>query len=476
MGHRAASVVPVGRITTLAEVRSSDAALQGAFRERLLAWWRGASPGAVVLAATLPVVFLHVDYQPSLSLPLGATFKLSDAMVLLTAVAALAAAAGGGLRHLRPGLAVWLTGLLFLAWVLAATFYPLLSSRPYAWRTHLVTAGEFWEYALLAPAVPLLVRRRHDVRLVLGTLVVWGMIAVAVGLVQWAGWTGLAGWGRGLRQPSFVGTHELTGLGGMLIGIGTVALLWHGDARRLALAARATLVIGLVGFVLGGASAGIVGLVPAAVAAVAIAARRGLVARRSLAAALAATVVASVGVVALRAGDFTQFLRFLGLGHEQASASRNIQTYSQRTLLAYVGVRIWLHHPVLGVGWQGSSEPSAFGPELPAAHARFPHEAAIAIPSARHAYGVQILYVQVLADLGVVGLLLLVALLLAAGALAARAALRAPPLTAFVVTLGLFWLLLALGLWSALGLVAGVPLDALTWLALGLVCTRGVEA
>jgi hypothetical protein len=82
----------------------------------------------------------------------------------------------------------------------------------------------------------------------------------------------------------------------------------------------------------------------------------------------------------------------------------------------------------------------------------------------------------VLADLGVVGLLLLVALLLAAGALAARAALRAPPLTAFVVTLGLFWLLLALGLWSALGLVAGVPLDALTWLALGLVCTRGVEA
>jgi len=156
----------------------------------------------------------------------------------------------------------------------------------------------------------------------------------------------------------------------------------------------------------------------------------------------------------------------------QASTSRNIQTYSQRTLLAYIGVRIWVHHPVVGVGWQGSAEPAAFEPELPAAHRRFPHVAAIAFPSARHAYGVQVLYVQVLADLGVVGAALLAALLGAAGFVGVRAALRAPPATAYLVTLGLFWLLLALGLWAALGLVAGVPLDALTWLALGFVCTR----
>ncbi len=35
--------------------------------------------------------------------------------------------------------------------------------------------------------------------------------------------------------------------------------------------------------------------------------------------------------------------------------------------------------------------------------------------------------------------------------------------------LGLLWLLLAIGLWGAQGLVAGLPLAALTWIALGLV-------
>ena len=33
--------------------------------------------------------------------------------------------------------------------------------------------------------------------------------------------------------------------------------------------------------------------------------------------------------------------------------------------------------------------------------------------------------------------------------------------------IGLLWLLLCVGLWGAQGLVAGVPLAALTWLAVG---------
>ena len=43
----------------------------------------------------------------------------------------------------------------------------------------------------------------------------------------------------------------------------------------------------------------------------------------------------------------------------------------------------------------------------------------------------------------------------------ARAALRAPPSLAWIPALGVAWLVLALGLWTAFGLVAGVPLDAL---------------
>ncbi len=466
---------PAAPGATLAPVRPLDAALTETPSGRLLSLLRGLSPGGVVLAATLPIVFLHVDYQPSVSIPLAGvspTFKLSDAMVLLTALAALAAAVRGGRRHLRHGAAVWATGILLLAWIVAATFYPLLSSRAYAWKTHLVTAAEFCEYALLAPAVPLLLRRRADALLALGTLVAWTVVADVVGVLQWSGWNILGGWGRGYRQPSFLGTHDFASLAAMTLGVGVVALLWQVRERRLRAGAWAAVVAGVVGFVLGGATAGIVGLVPAAVVAAAIAAKRHLLGRRTLAVAVAAVALASLGVVGLRAGDFGQFFRFLGVQRAQSSTTTNIQTYSQRTLLAYIGARIWLHHPIVGVGWEGSSEVSAFGPELPAAHSRFPHVSALAFPSTQHPYGVQILYVQVLADLGVVGFVLLVALFAAALAVAVRTALRGPPRAAFVATLGLFWLVLALGLWTAVGLVAGLPLDALTWLAFGAAATR----
>ena len=457
-------------------MRSLDAALIRAPRGRLAALPRGASVGGLVFAATLPIVFLHVDYQPSAALPLGATFKLSDGMVLLSALAAAAAAVRGGLPRLRPGRPVWVTGALLLAWIVAATFYPLVSSRSYAWKTHLVTAGEFCEYALLAPAVPLLLRRRADALLAAGTLLVWTVVATIVGLVQWLGWSGLGGWGRGLRQPSFLGTHDFAGLAGMTLGLGLVALLWGVRERALRRCAWVAVVTGVVAFILGGATAGVIGLVPAAVLAAAIAMRRHRPAdRRVLAAALAATAIAAVGVVALRAGDFDQFFRFLGAKQAQSTTTKNVQTYSQRTLLAYIGARIWLHHPAFGVGWQGSSEPSVFLRELPAAHRRFPHVAQISFPSAKNRYGVQLLYVQVLADLGVVGGVLLVALGGAGLLTGLRGALQAQPLPAFAVTVGLFWLVLALGLWSAQGLIAGLPLDALTWLAFGLVAVRQLD-
>lgn len=467
----------MGPRATLALVRSLDAALGRAPRGRLLTLPYGVSAGGLVVAATLPIVFLHVDYQPSISLPAGATFKLSDAMVLLTALAAVSAAARGGVRRLLPGMPVWVTGALFLAWIVAATFYPLLSSRAYAWKTHFVTAGEFWEYALLAPALPLLLRRRTDALLAAGALLAWTVVATGVGLAQWAGWSGLGGWGRGLRQPSFLGTHDFAALAGMTLGLGLVSLLWGVEDRRLRRGAWLAVVTGTIAFVLGGATAGVVGLVPAAVLAAAIARRRRRpFARRTLAAALAATAIATLGVVALRAVDFHQFFNFVGAKPSQTATTKNIQTYSQRTLLAYIGIRIWLHHPVFGVGWQGSAEPSAFVRELPAAHRRFPHVAPIAFPSAQRRYGVQLLYVQVLADLGVVGLGLLFALAGAGVVTGAKGALHAEPLPAFAATVGLFWIVLALGLWTAEGLVAGLPLDALTWLGFGLVAVRQLDA
>ncbi len=60
--------------------------------------------------------------------------------------------------------------------------------------------------------------------------------------------------------------------------------------------------------------------------------------------------------------------------------------------------------------------------------------------------------------------------------LAGRAAFRGPPEARLPGVLAGAWLLLAMGTWTAVGLVAGVPLDALTWIALGLAAAAAAGA
>jgi O-antigen ligase len=179
-------------------------------------------------------------------------------------------------------------------------------------------------------------------------------------------------------------------------------------------------------------------------------------------------VVVAAGAVAIRGTDLEQFVHFLGadLGQQQAQQAK-VQTYAHHTLLAWIGFEIWTDHPLLGVGWEGSSEPGNFEPYLPAAHRRFPHEAPLAFPAAApdRRYGVQNVWIQALADLGAVGFALWVAIFAAAGWLAVRVAIAVPSGAAL---LGLAWTGLLVGLWTSQGYVAGIPLDALTWLAFGL--------
>jgi O-antigen ligase len=174
-------------------------------------------------------------------------------------------------------------------------------------------------------------------------------------------------------------------------------------------------------------------------------------------------------VLTLRAGDFEQFLRFLGAKQEERSTRSDVQSYSHHTLLAYIGYRIWLRHPLAGAGWQASGEHPAYAPELPDAHRKFPDVAPLAFPGPGHEYGVQNGYIQVLADLGVVGLVLWLATF-AAGLVLALGA-NAPP-----GAVAAYGLLTAMGIWAAQGLVAGLPLDALTWLGLGFAATAAANA
>jgi O-antigen ligase len=149
-----------------------------------------------------------------------------------------------------------------------------------------------------------------------------------------------------------------------------------------------------------------------------------------------------------------------------------VQTYVQRALLAYIGWRIFLDHPVAGAGWQASEkEPTTYEPYLADAHRKFPDSPAIAFPSPAHPWGIQDAYVQALADLGVIGLVLFLGVFGAGLWTAGRAALRAPPEAGALATVAGAWLLVAMGVWTALGLVAGIPTDGLTWLGLGLAAT-----
>jgi O-antigen ligase len=203
-----------------------------------------------------------------------------------------------------------------------------------------------------------------------------------------------------------------------------------------------------------------------AIAAVLFGARavRALRPRRALAL-VAVTLLVTAGTAAMRAETIERFAEFLGI--RDRIEETGVESYAHRTLLAYIGGRIWLGHPLTGVGWQASSEEWAYGPYLDDARKRFPEEPEQAFPSPDHPWGIQTLYLQVAADLGVAGVVALAGLAAAAIAAGVRG-LRSSP----VPLLGLGWLGIALGVWAGIGLIPGLPVDALTWLAVGLVTVR----
>ncbi len=430
------------------------------------------SPGVLVLAAAIPILFLHVAYQPGFGVGVGSTTVnayLSDFAVLAVVLAALARGRRDGFAPLRHGRWLWIAGACFFVWVLAAVVYGHVHDSSYAWHTHGVTAAKFAEYALLAPALPLLLRRASDLLVPLWSLVLWSCFATAVGVAQFFGAAIFLAGTVGRRQASFLSSADFAALSGaaLLVGIAAVAVPRLRLGRALGATAVAT---GVLGMIVAGAMAAVLGLATALVALAIVLAIRGELAPRRLATVAAIGAVVLAGAVAIRGSDLDAFARFLGAsrGKQHASPAK-IQTYAHRTLLVWLGFEIWKDHPMLGVGWEGSSEPGSFEPYLPAAHARFPNEPPLAFPSPARRYGVQNVWVEALADLGAIGLALWGAIFAIGAWLAARAAVMRGSATAL---LGLLWIALLAWLWSAQGYVAGIPLDALTWLAFGLAATK----
>jgi hypothetical protein len=323
--------------------------------------------------------------------------------------------------------------------------------------------------------VPLLVRSREDLAIVAGALVLWASVATGVALLQFFGLDIFGAWNAGWRQPSFLGHHDLAALSSMATSFGAAGIV-AGRTRLPAAGLFVTaLVSGMLGLVLAGSIAAAGGLGVGAVAIAVAGRRRFSPSPQRLVALFAVVAVVAGGVAAVRGDALEDFLRFLGVRGDEPP--QGVETYSQRTVLAYIGFRIFADNAAVGVGWQRSSTPEIFEPYVDDARRRFPDVVELAFPSREHPWGVQNLYVQMLADAGVIGFLLLLAVGGAACVLAWRAAARAPDTWAVGAGVAALCALLTIaGEWSSLGIVSGIPLQAASSLLLGLAAAGAASA
>jgi len=427
------------------------------------------SYGVVVLTASTPFLFLHERFQPEYGVELGSTtmdVRLSDIALLAVVAAAIVAATEHGLDRLRPGTGLWIAGSAFLAWMAFATLRPA-STGDALFDEHLVSFLKLGEYALLAVAVPLVVRRAADVTILLGGLVLWCAVATGVAILQFLGLDVFAVSSAGWRYPSFLGRHDLAALAVLGVSLACAGLL----VGRRQMPCHSLFVVALAsgagGLILAGSVAAAAGFAVGAVALALGARRRFEPNRRQLLALAAVVVVVGGGVGAVRSAALDDLLQFVGI--RQSDSVAGVETYSQRTVLAYIGLRIWQDNPIVGVGWQRSARPEVFEPYVPDARERFPDVVDLAFPAEGREWGVQNLYIQMLADSGIIGLLLLLAVGAAGLVLAWRTATYAPSPWAAGAGLAVLCALLTLaGEWASLGIVAGIPLQAATCLLLGL--------
>jgi len=420
---------------------------------------RAADLLALVPAGAVPFVFLHAMYQPTASVG-PFTVYASDVAIALTILAAFVSGLRFGFAPLCKPWILWAVAGAFVAYLGITNFWQPFEQL----ETHLITYAKYVEYALLSPALVLLFRRPRHVHRFLIAFTAWCVAASGWGALQFLGLVReFRGFRPGQREVSFLGIYDFAVFAGATLAIGLAGLLLRERSRLVPFAVAA----GAIGVMLAASVFSYGGQLLASAASVVVSYRAHLATARRIAAVAAVLVVVGGGVGFLRGGDISNYLSFLGVRPTPKSANSNVESGVQRTMLSYIGLRIWEDHPWFGVGFERSG--NRYQPYLAAAKREFPDEPPLAFPSKIHQWGVQDFWLQLLADTGVVGF----ALGVATFATAITLAIRAPTHLLWLKLVAGGWVLVAAGTWIGEGIVAGIPLEAVTWFGFGLCATLG---
>ena len=414
---------------------------------RQLELWRQLRDARFALfLVTVALCLIRARDQPSIDLGIGGTTASivpADLALLALALVALAVIATRGLE--RSAWPAVIAAALFSLW--------LLATAAANGATAFVSGAKLVELVALALGALALLRTRRQFDALTDLLILFTLVADTVGVVKFVA-------GGGGRQASFLGEHDFAALATLPLLYGLALLYTRGRDGRAWLAISA----GAVGCILGAALASLLGLyIGAAVLLVLHALTRRLTVR-DVVATLAVIAVVTGGTVAIRSGE----LGFLQswFGKPASRPGQYASSWSQRLIYTYVGGRIFLAHPLAGTGWWGDLPPKEFDAYLPAAHRHFADQPANYFPPADKPFIPQQTYDELLYELGAVGGVLFLALLVSLG----RAAVRASRLArgaAAAIPAG--WLAASLGALAGEGFFGGTPLAASFWLVAGVV-------
>jgi O-Antigen ligase len=411
---------------------------------QLHVWTRIRSWRFALLGVTAVLCVLRARDLPAVHIGFGtseASITPADVAVAVLSVVALQSLARERFRGVLPVLAA---SMLFCVVALGTAAHNGSGA--------FVSGVKVCELAGLGLGAAAFIRTRGDLLALVEIFVAVSVVADAYGLWQFLQ-------NAGGRQPSFLGEHDYAATATLPLVSGLAGLYDDIGSKR----AWTATVAGGIGCILGAALASLVGLYLGVVALLWLVRERRRFAIRPLIATAATLAVITSATLALRAGS----LGFLQswFGKPPSRPGQYASSWSQRLIYTYIGTRIFVDHPLLGTGWWSNLPPKEFVPYLPDARRRFSDQPARYFPRPDTDFIPQQTYDEVLYELGIVGGVSFLAVLVGFGRSAVRAARRATEL--LVSATPVTWFAAMLGALAGEAFFGGTAVAALFWLVGG---------